>query len=218
MRLWGRKRGIPKDISRLPESARDYLKLFSKSKHDEESFVVFDLETTGLEPAKSSILSFAFIRINGSSIEIGTSFEGYLNLDHNSRLESAEIHQVTRGDTQTGLSEEAFILETLVFIGSSKLVGHHVGFDIACVNQLLEKHFSMRLQNQSIDTAQLGARLESAEPSAYTGRRELKNLDALCRDYDIEPEARHSASGDAFTTALLFLKLQRAALKRGIRF
>lgn len=217
MRLWSRKRGIPKDINRLPEEARHYLELFSKGRQDEESFVVFDLETTGLDPQKNRILSFAFIRINGTSIEIGTSFEGYLNLDQNSRLESAEIHQVTRSDTEQGISEVEFILRCLDFIGASKLVGHHVGFDIACVNQLLERHFGMRLQNKSIDTAQLGARLENAEPSAYTGRRELKNLDALCNDYDIEPEARHSAAGDAYTTALLFLKLQRAAKKRGIR-
>jgi DNA polymerase III epsilon subunit-like protein len=41
------------------------------------------------------------------------------------------------------------------------------------------------------------------------------SLDALCEFFDVAPHDRHTAGGDAFITALIFLKLLRVAEKFG---
>ena len=180
----------------------------------ESDFAVFDFETTGLDPEKDKILSFAYLRMRGSEIVLGESLDGFLI--SNSKISSAEIHQVTKEDLAKGFTEEKFIEASLAFIGESTLVGHHVAFDLACLNQLLKNHNIPPLKNPTVDTAQLGARIENPLMKQYGGNKAFKSLDSLCKQYNIKPEARHSAGGDTLTTAMLFLKLLKAAKKRGI--
>ena len=217
MIFWRRKKSLPTNRESLPARVRNYVELFSTRRTRNDIYVVFDLETTGLNPSEDRILSFAFLRMTSEEVKLNERFEGFINLDDQAPIKASDIHQITRGDTSVGFSENEFIQEVLAFIGTSTLVGHHVSFDVDCLNQVLVKFYDFRLQNRTLDTAQIGARLDRAEPSAYTGTRTIKNLDSLCRDHGITPEARHSASGDAYTTALLFLKLLHKARKRGIR-
>lgn len=121
-------------------------------------------------------------------------------------------------DLAKGFTEEKFVQDSLDFIGDTVLVGHHVAFDLACLNQLLKLNNLPPLTNPTVDTAQLGARIENPLMKQYGGNKAFKSLDALCEQYDIKPEARHSAGGDTLTTALLFLKLMKAAKKRNISF
>jgi DNA polymerase-3 subunit epsilon len=43
------------------------------------------------------------------------------------------------------------------------------------------------------------------------------SLDVLCKRFDIVTKDRHTALGDAFLTALLFMKLIRLFEKKGIK-
>ncbi|MAX79345.1 MAG: hypothetical protein CL843_04110 [Crocinitomicaceae bacterium] len=219
-KFWSNKKTIPKQVDHFPEEVQLYLRQIEegrkiKSSVRETSYVVFDLETTGLNTAKDHILSFAFVRVENGQIRLKDRLEGYLNIGENA-IQAAEIHHVTKSDTLQGADEYHFILAVLKFIGNSVLVGHHVAFDKGCLDQLMKEHFGFELLNKTVDTAQLGARIENPMMSGYAGKKAFKNLDALCKDYEIVPEARHSASGDTYTTALLFLKLMRKAEQRKI--
>ncbi|MFY0675196.1 MAG: 3'-5' exonuclease [Bacteroidia bacterium] len=201
---------------RVPANAPSWLiEHFEINRTKGTDFVVFDFETTGLNPEKDDILSFAFLKVTNYSIAYYNSFEGYLNVAK--EINSAEIHQLIQEDINEGLNEEVFVQNVLEFIGNSILVGHHVDFDIACLNQLILKHHGVKIQNKTLDTAKLAARLENPLMSSYGGQKAFKGLDALCNEYHISPEARHSASGDTLTTAMLLLKLLKKAKKRGIK-
>lgn len=217
---WRKKRRLPRLAPHADPRLQEYVNRFesvSKKRIDEERYVVLDFETTGLDPEKDSILSFGFLKIEDSQLLIGNRLEGYIQQEELATLTGADIHQITRADLQLATSAENFAWEALAFIEDATLVGHHVAFDIACLNRAVQMHTGISLLNKSVDTAVLGARLENPMMKSYAGRKALKKLDALCKDYDIQPEARHSASGDTYTTALLFLMLLRKAKMRGIK-
>lgn len=184
-------------------------------RHDDD-FVVFDLETTGLNPEKDRVLSFAFIKVQQNEILLSEVFEGFINHESDQKLSSVEIHQITSEELKAGISEEAFIEKASQFMGDSVLVGHHVLFDVSCLNALRKKHQLEPLKNAMLDTAKLGARLSNPLISSSNPENKLKSLDVLCKEFGIAPESRHSASGDTYTTALLFVQLLKKAKQKQI--
>ena len=76
-------------------------------------------------------------------------------------------------------------------------------FDIEMINQSLARLDLGKLKNQSMDTDIMYQKLK------YLPYEQHTSLDELCTIYKIKKSDRHTASGDAFITALLFLKLKR---------
>ena len=95
------------------------------------------------------------------------------------------------------------------------IVGHHVGHDVRTFDEACERHWGFRLSNRSLDTMDLTLHLEKA--GAFSGRPEIRQftLDALCDMFGVIPHDRHTATGDAFITAQVFLRLRRLALRYG---
>ena len=91
------------------------------------------------------------------------------------------------------------------------IVGHHIGYDIEVLNVACEKHFDLTLGNRSLDTMDLTLHLD--DDGAFPNRPKDAgfSLDALCELFGVAPHDRHTAGGDAFLTALVFLRLLRAA-------
>ena len=71
----------------------------------------------------------------------------------------------------------------------------------------------MTLSNRSLDTMDLTLHLE--RDGAFAGRPPIRRftLDALCEMFGVIPHDRHTATGDAFITAQVFLRLVRLAAK-----
>ena len=95
------------------------------------------------------------------------------------------------------------------------IVGHHIGHDIATFDAACTRHWGMRLLNRSLDTMDLTLHLE--RDGAFAGRPPIRRftLDALCELFGVIPHDRHTASGDAFITAQVFLRLLRLAARTG---
>ena len=117
-----------KSESPKTEYAKAYLERLKLKQIQTESFVVLDFETTGLNPEKDKILSFAFLKIEQGAIQLNSCFEGYVkHLEY--LIDAVEIHKVTKEDIENGLQEEAFVKRALETINSSIIVGHHIAFD-----------------------------------------------------------------------------------------
>ncbi|WP_026956123.1 3'-5' exonuclease [Algoriphagus vanfongensis] len=208
------------DIFRKSEDSRSYVREFlEKSKVkipairrlDQLRFVVLDTETTGLDPTKDHILSFGAVKIENSKILVKSSMELY---PESSRKigKSAEIHGITQ--VPNPVRQEEFTKTILQYIGNSILVGQHIHFDKA----MLEKITGIpSMPTITIDTANLALRLEKG-PQAQWNQVAQKDysLDSLCERFGIKADDRHTASGDAFLTAQLFLKLLKLAESKGI--
>jgi DNA polymerase-3 subunit epsilon len=206
-----KRKTVPTDA---PHFIRDYIEKYDLPL-PLQKFVVIDLETTGLNPKLDRILSFGLVPMSQREIDIGHILEGTLNDEQaESNINASEVHHLTKADLSLGFSPENFAESLLNTIENRIIVGHHVAFDLKCLNHFFETHFGIKLYNKTLDTAQLAARLNNPHGTDYSFK---PGLDEVCAIYNITPELRHTAGGDAFTTALLLMKLLNHARERGLK-
>ena len=180
---------------------------------DEVRFVVLDTETTGLDPRRDKIITIGAVAVIGNEIILADSFEAMLKVDYNTS--SVTVHGITREEAREGFDEREALELFLPYLSDAVIVGHHIGHDIATFNTACERHFGFHLTNRSLDTMDLTLHLQ--RDGAFTGNKTIEgfSLDALCGFFDVEPHDRHTAGGDAFITALIFLRLLNVARRIG---
>ena len=182
---------------------------------EEVRFIVFDTETTGLNPKTDHILSIGAVELRGHRICLDRSFECYLQQVRAPEKDSIKIHGILPRDLHWGQSEAEAMEAFVQYIGRGVLVGHNVFFDQAILNRTLAQQVGDTLKNPVVDTHQLALRLEHIfVPQFY--RRDEYTLDALCRRFQIPLNDRHTAAGDAYITAVLLVKMLSRLRGRGI--
>ena len=181
---------------------------------DQLHFVVLDTETSGLDPAKDSILSFGAVKINQFKLAVNQAVEWYPEAVDSGK-KTAAIHGLI--DLQNTLSKSEFAQRLLAYFGNHILVGHHVGFDLEILKNYLKPFGIGQFKNPVMDTFLLAVRLELGPMHELSSiKKEEYSLDSLCKRYHIPIDDRHTAAGDAFLTAQLFLKLLSKARAKGI--
>lgn len=182
----------------------------------EGSFVVIDLETTGLDAKKDLILSFGGVKISNGAIIVGESLEQLFKESEATLNESVKIHGILKSSMENGHNTKEALERIHAFIGEHIVVGHHIDFDFQMLKNALMTHLQLELNNPKLDTALLAIRLEKGSFSDTILKGEY-SLDSLCKRYNIETFDRHTAPGDAFLTAQLFIQLLRIAEEKGIK-
>jgi DNA polymerase-3 subunit epsilon len=176
-------------------------------------FVVLDSETTGLNPRVDRLVTIGAVAVEHSEIVIEDSFDALIKMERNT--EAVTVHGVTRDQSLGGVDEAVALEQFLDYLGDGVIVGHHIGHDIATIDAALERHWGITLANRSLDTMDLTLHLE--RDGAFGGRPPIRQftLDGLCAMFGVIPHDRHTASGDAFITAQVFLRLERLAERFG---
>ena len=186
-----------------PEFWKNYHSKFDKKSN---RYVVLSTETTGLRPGKDVILSFGAVAVVNDNILIGDSFEVVLlqyKYLHDNDLSNEFIIESKRPK----LSEPEGIQAFIEYIGNAVLVGHRIHLEVEMINEALERMGCGHLKNEALDTEIMYTKLNDAADKHFT-------VDDLCKTYKVEKGDRHSSSEDAYTIALLFLKLKsRLGLK-----
>jgi DNA polymerase-3 subunit epsilon len=195
-----------------------YLAAFQRTCGDDAApdgvrFVVLDTETTGLDPRRDRIITIGAVAVCGGEILLDDSFEALLRLAYNNA--SVTVHGITRDEATEGMEERDAVAQFLAYLRDGVIVGHHIGHDIQALNVACERHFEITMRNRSLDTMDLALRLNDA--GAFAGREMAEgfSLDALCTMFGVAAHDRHTAGGDAFLTAQVFLRLLRAARSAG---
>lgn len=183
---------------------------------EEVRFVVLDTETTGLDPSRDRVLEVAAIGVRGSSIAVSDGLDLRVR-QHLTTPGGVDVHEITPGEAARGLPEEEVARRLLPFLGGAVLIGHHVAFDVAVLGRLVRRSLGVPLLNRSYDTVALAGRVDRKLLDPEAGPRDRLGLEALCARYGVEIEGRHTAMGDAFATALLFLKLLSRLKERRVR-
>ena len=195
------------------------------SKKELESSVkwaVLDLETTGFNPNKDRILSVAATIVKGGQFNMETFQSWYVYQDLNTVNDATKIHGILPSQIEEGMPEKQ-MLETLIpLLAGTVIVGHHISFDAAMLNFAMERHFSVPLRNQTLDTAVFASReMEAFRRTGYANQHP-PSMEDVCSQLNIPMAERHTADGDVFTTAQIFLilrgrlkvRLQRTLLLR----
>ena len=180
---------------------------------DDVRFVVLDSETTGLNPRTDRIITIGAVAVCTHEILLEDSFEALLTIAENTS--AVTVHGITRDEARGGLEEEEALARFLDYLRDGVIVGHHIGHDIGTLDAGYERGWGFRTMNRSLDTMDLTLHLE--RDGAFAGRPPIRHftLDALCDMFDVIPHDRHTASGDAFLTAQVFLRLLRLAARHG---
>lgn len=168
-------------------------------------FISLDAETTGFDPLKDRLLSIGTVPIQGGRIDVAGRRSWLVQQTDAPNNEAVKIHGISPAASEKGVPEAKVLRELLVELTGAIVVGHHIGFDAAMIGAALQRHFGARLRNPLIDTALLATRhLDSFHKTGYANQRP-PGLDEVCTHAGLPIIGRHTASGDAFTTAQLFL-------------
>jgi len=180
---------------------------------DRVRFVVLDSETTGLNPRTDRLITIGAVAVQDGDIVLEDSFDALIQIARNTS--AVTVHGITRDETEHGLDEPEALRRFLEYLQDGVIVGHHIGHDIATLNAGYERHWGFELMNRSLDTMDLTLHLERR--GAFAGRERIHEftLDSLCEMFGVIPHDRHTAGGDAFITAQVFLRLLRLAVRHG---
>ena len=172
-------------------------------------FVVLDTETSGFDPQRDRLITIGAVAVIDGDIRLDDTCELMLRLDYN--LASVTVHGITRDLARDGMEEPEALEHFLRYLRDGVIVGHHIGHDIQFLNRACERHFGFTLENRFIDTMDLTLALQG--DGALSGRPGFEefSLDALCDLFGVRMHDRHTAGGDAFLTAQVFLRLLRSA-------
>lgn len=189
-----------RNISNLKDA--NFKFLFDKD--SEEEYVVFDTETTGLNPKEDEILSIGAVKIRGNKILTSQTFEVYLKNSKEISKKSIEIHRIRQCDLETAKNCDEAIEEFLHFIGSRTLVGYYLEFDVAMINKYLKPMLGITLPNKMIEVSEIY--YDKQIPAIPQGNIDLR-FDTILKKYDIPNMGVHNAVNDAVMTAMIFLRL-----------
>lgn len=162
----------------------------------DDTFVVFDIETTGLSKETESITEIGAVKVvDGKIID---RFSTFVNPE---RPIPAEITQLT-GITNEMVADAPVITEILPkfleFCQDAVLVAHNANFDTGFIRLNAERKCGIEVKNTVLDTLELSRALLP----------ELKKhkLDIICEQLGVSLEGHHRAVNDAEATAEVFLK------------
>jgi DNA polymerase-3 subunit epsilon len=173
----------------------------------ELTFVVVDAETTGFDPARDRVLSLGALPVRAGRLEL-SGLQSWLVYQPDVALTaSVNVHGILPAQTAAGQPEPEVLDELLPLLSGVVLVGHQHGVALAKLNPAFERHHRLRLRNPTLDTAALAMRaVDAFRKTGYPGQR-VPTLDEVCVQCGLVPLERHTAAGDAFTTAQLLLVL-----------
>ena len=179
--------------------------LFDESSAIEETrFVVLDTETTGFDYENDRILCIGALVLQNGIISVQNSFEVYIEQEHYDKS-TAQIHGILKDFILKRPSESEALQQFLDFLGDSIIIAHHAVFDVTMINKALERNGLPQLVNHRLDTAILYKK--TLIKSHLFERKDHYSLDDLADKFDISKKDRHTALGDAYITAIAFLKI-----------
>lgn len=172
------------------------------------TYTVFDTETTGLNPSDGDeIIQIGATRIVNGRLLRHESFEQLVDPRRPIPRATIPIHGITpemvRGQpdiTQVLPAFHAFARDTV-------LVAHNAAFDMRFL-QLKERSVGVVFDQPVLDTLLLSAVVHPEQPS--------HSLEEIAARFGIPVLGRHTALGDAFVTAEVFLRLIPLLAQQGI--
>jgi len=177
--------------------------LFDDTQSDE--VVVFDCETTGLDPKKDELISIGAVKVKGNKILTSEALHLYIEQKEQISHESIAIHRIRHCDLENAVPLEEAIETFLYYIGSRPLAGYFLEFDVAMINKYIKPMFGITLPNKQEEVSAIYYDKKIA--LIPQGNIDLR-FDTILEDLDLPKLQAHDALNDAVMTAMIYLKLK----------
>ena len=170
------------------------------------TFVVFDLETTGLSPARSRIVEIGAQRVE--ALEAGATFETLVNPGVPLPVAITALTGIGAAEVRGAPGADLAVRQFLAFAGDAVLVAHNARFDMGFLDRAVERLTGRRVAAPVVDTVWLARRLLSGRTSRF-------GLQPLAHFFGTSVAPCHRALADASATAEILIALIGLAQERG---
>ena len=168
-----------------------------KSQGHTKTYVIIDLETTGLDPINDRIIEVGAIRIGEEIKDYSAIVKQEIDITEKIR----DLTGISDEDIKKGKAEEIVINELLDFIGQDSLVGYNINFDIKFINECLNRFGKSKVRNMTYDVMKY----------VKNDKLFLKNykLETVVKEYGINEKVPHRALEDVRIIQKLIEKLDK---------
>ncbi|WP_308576683.1 PolC-type DNA polymerase III [uncultured Fusobacterium sp.] len=173
---------------------------------EDTTFVVFDLETFGLNSHKNEIIEIGAIKLKGTRI-IDT-FSSFVNPNKIIPKKISELTHITQDMVDNAPTIEDVLPKFLEFTKDAVMVAHNSAFDMGFIRREAKKYLGIDYKPAVIDTLQM-ARDLYPDLKGY-------NLDRLNKTFKLSLENHHRAIDDAQSTAKLFIMFLEKYIENGV--
>ncbi len=171
----------------------------------DDSYVVFDIETTGFHAASDKIIEIGAVKVvNG---KITGTFSEFINPEIPIPFKITQLTSITDQMVIDAPTIDVILPQFLTFCEGSILVAHNAEFDTGFIKQKAAD-LGLAYDFTVVDTMTL-SRVLLTNLAKFT-------LDNICKHLNISLEHHHRAIDDATATAQMFLKLIAMCKDRGV--
>jgi DNA polymerase III epsilon subunit family exonuclease len=170
------------------------------------TYVVVDLETTGLTPGRAAICELGAVRVRG--LEPAARLALLVNPGTPLPPGIAALTGLKDADLCYAASPGSAVRRFLAFAGDGVLVAHNARFDLAFLDREVERLTGRRLAAPVVDTVGLARKL-------LAGRISRFGLASLSHFFGTSVQPCHRALPDAEATAEILVALIGLAQERG---
>ena len=151
------------------------------------SYVLFDIETTGLSPETDAIIELSAIKVVEK--EIVNEFSTLINPEIHIPYYASSINGITDDMVKGAPTIGPVLKDFIVFIQNAVLVGHNIrNFDLKFIQRDMIRYLGKPLSNDYVDTLIVARR--------YLPELSSRSLESLSDYYGISYEGAHRALSD----------------------
>ena len=170
-----------------------------------ETYVVFDIETTGFSPVNNRIIEIGAVKVKEG--QILDRYSTFVNPGVPIPYEIEKLTSITDAMVEDAPGIEEVLPQFLAFCEDCVMVAHNAAFDMGFITENAARQ-GLPLDATSVDTMVI-SRVLLPHQNKHT-------LDALCKVFDISLENHHRAVDDAEATAHIFLKFLSMLKEEGV--
>lgn len=194
--LYGMEAYIVDDLKKAVEN--------DKGQSLDDSYVVFDIETTGFGPVKDQIIEIGAVKVVGGKIV--DKFSTFINPIIPIPYEITQLTSITDEMVMDYPEIDVILPQFLKFCEGCVLVAHNAGFDVGFITKKAE-NLGIDIDFTVVDTVSL-ARILLPDLSRY-------KLNTVAKALNISLENHHRAVDDAGCTAEIFVKFIEMLKEKG---
>ena len=167
-----------------------------------DSYIVVDIETTGLDPVKDFIMEISAVKYRQNRKV--DDYVVLINIDRRVPLHITELTGITNKMLEGGVEVTAALQGFIDFIGEDIVVGYNVPFDLAFLTISSERYLLRSIFNDYIDVMQI-----AMEKLPFLGR--TKQI-VVAKYFGIGTEGSHRALNDCEICNACYQKLKELSV------